>query len=71
MQSEGTPHERRVTTEKRYTQKWGWYAILYELANGDILKIDDVTETKLYQALTFLSYKQDRFILEKEHGTRQ
>jgi len=41
------------------------------LASGDVLKIDDVTEIKLYQALTFLSYKQDKFILEKEHGTKR
>lgn len=36
------------------------------MANGDILKIDAVTKTKIYEALTFLSYKQDRFVLEKQ-----
>ena len=66
VQNEGTPIERRVTTEKRYKDKWGGYAILYELAAGDVLKIEDVTKIKIYEALTFLSYKQDLFILEKE-----
>ena len=68
MQNEGEPNQRIVRTEDRYTEKWGWYAILYDLANGDILKMDDVTNLKIYQSLTFLSYKQDRFILEKENG---
>ena len=59
-----------MRTDDRYTQKWGWYAILYDLANGDILKIESVTKTKIYEALTFLSYKQDRFLLEKEYGAK-
>ena len=66
MQNKGTKKERRITTEKRYVSKWGWYPILYDLAGGDILKLDAVTKTELYQSLTFLSYKQDKFILEKE-----
>jgi len=41
------------------------------LSGGDILKIEPVTKTKIYEALTFLSYQQDLFILEKEkNGTK-
>jgi len=41
------------------------------LADGDVLKIEPVTQVKIYEALTFLSYQQDLFILEKEkNGTR-
>ena len=70
-QNEGTAHERRITTEKRYKSKWGWYAVLYNLSGGDVLKIEPVTKIKIYEALTFLSYQQDLFILEKErHGTK-
>jgi len=36
------------------------------MASGDITKIDAVTKIGIYQALTFLAYKQDKFILEKE-----
>jgi len=68
VQNEGKPNERRVTIETRYQEKWKWYPIIYELANGDILNMDKVTELKLYQALTFLSYKQDKFILEKKQS---
>ena len=39
---------------------------------GDITKIDAVTKIGIYQSLTFLAYKQDKFILEKEqHGNRK
>lgn len=65
-QNEGTTYERRITTEKRYKSKWGWYAVLYNLSGGDVLKIEPVTKIKIYEALTFLSYQQDLFILEKE-----
>lgn len=72
IQNKGTKKERRITTEKRYANKWGWYSLIYDMAGGDILKLDAVTKTELYQALTFLSYKQDKFILEKEqHGAKQ
>jgi hypothetical protein len=38
------------------------------LAGGDVLKIEPVTKIKIYEALTFLSYQQDLFILEKERN---
>lgn len=59
-----------MTTDERYQKKWGWYAILYDLAGGDILKIEPVTKIKIYESLTFLSYKQDKFILDKENAKR-
>tara|TARA_R100001443_G_scaffold117368_1_gene141760 strand:- start:14918 stop:15100 length:183 start_codon:yes stop_codon:yes gene_type:complete len=59
-----------VTTQKKYKSKWGWYAIIYNLAEGKILKMKKVTKLKIYESLTFLSYQQDLFILEKDkHGT--
>ena len=68
--NEGSPYERRVTTEKKYKSKWGFYPIIYNLAGGDILKMEKVTKVKIYESLTFLSYQQDLFILEKDkHGT--
>jgi hypothetical protein len=35
-----------------------------------VLKIEAVTKIKIYEALTFLAYQQDKFILDKEkNGT--
>tara|TARA_B100001094_G_scaffold254605_1_gene253373 strand:+ start:1039 stop:1203 length:165 start_codon:yes stop_codon:yes gene_type:complete len=40
-------------------KKWGWYTIIYSLANEDLLKIDEVVKKPLYECLTFMSHKQD------------
>jgi|TARA_R100000664_G_C2640640_1_gene65823 hypothetical protein len=55
-----------VTAEIRYKDKWKWYAVLYNLADGNVLNIDKVTKIQIYEALTFLAYKQDLNVLEKE-----
>jgi len=44
--------------------KWGWYETLYHLANGDVLKISDVTELTVDHVLTFLAYEQDLRVQE-------
>jgi|TARA_R110000850_G_scaffold47917_4_gene119418 hypothetical protein len=45
--------------------KWGWFASIYHLAGGDVLKIEAVTELKIEQALTFLCYELDLSISKK------
>jgi len=45
--------------EQTMDGKWGWYNILFRLANEDILKINTVTKIKIYETLTFLCYQQD------------
>ncbi len=47
--------------------KYGWYAVLVALAQDDPLKIDEVTEMKLEGALLYLSYMQDKRILERNN----
>ncbi|QDP63664.1 MAG: hypothetical protein Unbinned3987contig1001_40 [Prokaryotic dsDNA virus sp.] len=66
MQNAGTKEEKIITTDDRYKEKWGWYPILFELANNDILRMNEVSKVPIYQALTFLSFKQDKFILDRE-----
>ena len=39
--------------------KWGWYNILYGLANNNILNIDKITKIPILQTLTYLAYMQD------------
>ena len=38
--------------------KWGWYNILYSLANN-ILDIDKITKIPILETLTYLAYTQD------------
>tara|TARA_R100000081_G_C4793621_1_gene159332 strand:- start:937 stop:1224 length:288 start_codon:yes stop_codon:yes gene_type:complete len=40
-------------------KKWGWYAIIYNLAGGDPLKIEDATQIEIESAFTYLAYEQD------------
>lgn len=38
--------------------KWGWYNILYSLANN-ILDIEKITRLPILETLTYLAYTQD------------
>jgi len=39
--------------------KYGWYSILYSLANENILNIKKITLIPIYETLTFLCYQMD------------
>jgi len=39
--------------------KWGWYNVLYSLANNNILNIDKITRLPILEVLTYLSFSQD------------
>lgn len=43
-----------------FSKKWGAYQAIIELANGDILKINQVVEEPLEKCLLYLSYKADK-----------
>ena len=45
--------------------EYGWRDH-YIAEESKLLKIEPITKTKIYEALTFLSYQQDLFILEKD-----
>jgi len=48
-----------------FGKKWGNYASIVELANGDIDRIDMVTKQPLEKCLLLLSYKADRGYIEQ------
>ncbi len=39
--------------------KWGWYNILYSLANENILNINKITHIPIREVFTYLAYMQD------------
>ena len=47
------------TKEQQFAKKWGWYSIIYNLAEEKFINMHKVTELELLEALTFLSYKID------------
>jgi hypothetical protein len=57
----GTPTQHQVN----FGRKWKAYTTIYELAGGDIKKIDEVTLEPLEKCLLFLSFKADKQLLEE------
>jgi hypothetical protein len=50
--------------QANFGKKWKSYQTIYELASGDIKKIDEVVEEPLEKCLLFLSYKSDKIRIE-------
>ena len=47
-----------------FAKKWSSYSTINELANGDILKFNEVTEQPLEKCLLHLAYKADKAQVE-------
>jgi hypothetical protein len=47
------------------SSKWGWYNIVFALANENILNIKKITELELYLVLTYLCFQQDKSNIDK------
>jgi len=43
--------------EEDFRIRYGWYNSLYKLSNGDVTKIEEVSNTNLHYCLTMLQYK--------------
>jgi hypothetical protein len=50
---------------KGISSKWGWYAIIHELAQGNVLSIKPVTEMYIEEVLTFMAYEKDVAVSQK------
>jgi len=53
------PEDKREEEEEKKSQKWSWERIIYDLCNGDITKVDQVTELPLVMVFNFLSMKYE------------
>lgn len=49
----------------------GWYKVIVDLADNDLLKLDPVTEQPLYKALTFMSLRKERALEEQQRQLNQ
>ena len=59
-ESDGTSSQHQIN----FAKKWKGYSSIFDLANGDIQKMDEVTNLPLEQCLLFLAYKSDKSLLE-------
>lgn len=51
--------DKKEEEEEKRLQKWSWERIIYDLCNGDITKVDQVTELPLVMVFNFLSMKHE------------
>lgn len=49
-----------------FNDKWSWFSIIEKLANGDITKFGEVTETNYIACLNLLSYWKEKEDIQKE-----
>ena len=55
-----------TSAQANFGRRWGWYQSIYELAQGDVRRFDEVTELPLHQCLTMLWYLKDKANLENK-----
>jgi hypothetical protein len=60
FEGDGTSTQHQIN----FGKKWKGYASIYELADGDIKKMDVVVNEPLEKCLLFLSYKADKVLLD-------
>ncbi len=53
--------------DNEFAKKWNWFGVMYRLANGNIINLEKVTKTNLFECLTWLSYETD---LESQNSVK-
>jgi len=56
----GTSSEHQAN----FSKKWAAYSTIFELANGDLLKFDEVVQQPLEKCLLYLAHRADKIELE-------
>ena len=54
--------ELQVST---FNRKWNWFGFIHRLANGDIFKMEDVSEINIIFAFNFLSYEKEKTFIKQ------
>lgn len=53
------PEDKIAEQEEQKVKKWSWENVIYQLADGDITKVDQITDLPLILAFNFLSMKYE------------
>jgi|TARA_R100000995_G_scaffold18009_1_gene7303 hypothetical protein len=48
-----------VKVSESFADKWGWFGVMYRLANSEIINLEKITRLNLFECLTWLSYETD------------
>lgn len=50
--------------EAQFSKQWGWFSSIYQLAKGDVTKIDIVTREGLFKCLNMLTFEKQKNEIE-------
>ena len=56
---QGDTEEDKKIEEETINSKWGWYAILCNIADNNFLDIEEITKKNFKECLTYISYMSD------------
>ena len=51
--------QETVTVTNDFASNWSWYGVIHRLTGGDITKLNIITNTALYECLTWLTYESE------------
>ena len=54
------------TDEEALNERDGWYAVIYSVANGEILKVDTVLNLTVDECFNFVAYQKDLSYLQNK-----
>jgi hypothetical protein len=52
---------------QEYAEKWNWYGIIRDLCQGDLRRLDEITELNLILVLNDLAYQKETDDLKKHY----
>ena len=55
-----------LSGDGQFVGKWGWYQSIYVLAQGDIRRLEDITQLNVHKCLTMLSFMKEKNDLESK-----
>jgi hypothetical protein len=61
-----TTGDRATSVSAGFAAKWGWYQSIYGLTQGNILKYNEITKSKLHTCLMHLAFEKDKYELEQQ-----
>ena len=47
------------TVTNDFASNWSWFGVIYKLTGGEIINLSKITNTSLYECLTWLTYEAE------------
>ena len=67
--TDGLPNDDETMYDPKEVSR-GWYLVICELTNWDVLKMDEVTEQPLHKILTYLQIKKEKETKEAQEARK-